>query len=135
MKRLVISIACIVLAPVAAAAGGSFTSLHPEEAIPDPAPQVSAGPYDDFIKRVQERLRALGFDAGPVNGDFGEKTQAALAQFQLSMNLPAGGQLDELTLAHLGVRDYPVAAGASAAPAADLVPTATPERPDEPKAD
>ena len=115
MKRLVISIACIVLAPVAAAAGGSFTSLHPEEAIPDPAPQVSAGPYDDFIKRVQEKLRGLGFDAGPVNGDFGEKTQAALAQFQLSRTIPASGQLDDQTLAELGVARDDAAAGASAA--------------------
>ncbi|HWM44074.1 MAG TPA: peptidoglycan-binding domain-containing protein, partial [Burkholderiales bacterium] len=56
-----------------------------------------------FIGRVQERLRALGFDAGPVNGDFGEKTQAALAQFQLSRAIPASGQLDEQTLAELGV--------------------------------
>ena len=103
MKRLVISIACIVLAPVAAAAGSPFTSLHPEEAIPDPPPQVSAGPYDDFIKRVQEKLRGFGFDAGPVNGDFGEKTQAALAQFQLSRTIPASGQLDDQTLAELGV--------------------------------
>lgn len=117
MKRLVISIACIVLAPVAAAAGGSFTSLHPEEAIPDPAPQVSAGPYDDFIKRVQEKLRGLGFDAGPVNGDFGEKTQAALAQFQLSRTIPASGQLDDQTLAELGViRDEAQAAAGPSAP-------------------
>src|SRR5688572_13826126 len=103
MKRLLISIACIVLTPVAVAAGGAFTSLHPEEAIPDARSQVSAGPYDDFIKRVQEKLRGLGFDAGPVNGDFGEKTQAALAQFQLSRTIPASGQLDDLTLAELGI--------------------------------
>jgi peptidoglycan hydrolase-like protein with peptidoglycan-binding domain len=103
MKRLLISIACIVLAPVAAASGGAFTSLHPEEAIPDPRAQVSVGPHDDFIKQVQAKLRQLGFDAGPVNGDFGEKTQAALAQFQLSRIIPASGQLDDLTLAELGV--------------------------------
>ena len=103
MKRLLILTACAVFAPLAAAAGGAFTSNHPEEAIPDPAPQISAGPYDDFIKRVQAKLRQLGFDAGPVNGDFGEKTQAALAQFQLSRTIPASGQLDDVTLAELGV--------------------------------
>jgi peptidoglycan hydrolase-like protein with peptidoglycan-binding domain len=52
---------------------------------------------------VQERLRELGFDAGPVNGDFGEKTQAALAQFQLSRTIPASGQMDKETRAELGV--------------------------------
>lgn len=35
--------------------------------------------------------------------DFGHKTQAALAQFQLSRAIPAGGQLDEKTLSELGV--------------------------------
>jgi len=53
---------------------------------------------------VQEKLNALGFDAGKPNGDFGAKTQAALAQFQLSRTIPAGGQLDELTLDELGLQ-------------------------------
>jgi peptidoglycan hydrolase-like protein with peptidoglycan-binding domain len=102
MKRL-LSAACAGLVPFGVMAANAFTSLHPEEAIPDPVEQVSAGPYSGFIGKVQEKLRALGFDAGPVNGDFGEKTQAALAQFQLSRAIPASGQLDEQTLAELGV--------------------------------
>jgi peptidoglycan hydrolase-like protein with peptidoglycan-binding domain len=102
MKTLLFA-AFVLFAPMASAAGGAFTSLHPEEAIPDPSERVSSGPHAGFISRVQERLRALGFDAGPVNGDFGTKTQAALAQFQLSRAIPAGGQLDYQTLAELGV--------------------------------
>ena len=53
--------------------------------------------------RMQERLNALGFDAGPPNGAFEGKTQAALAQFQLSRLIPASGQLDDQTLAELGI--------------------------------
>jgi peptidoglycan hydrolase-like protein with peptidoglycan-binding domain len=70
-----------------------------------------------FISEVQEKLRALGFDAGPVNGDFGSKTQAALAQFQLSRTIPASGQLDNETLDELGVKrtDEGAAAGSSTA--------------------
>jgi len=111
-----------MVAPLGALAADAFTSLHPEEALPDPAEQPSPDPYTGFISRVQEGLRALGFDAGPVNGDFGTKTQAALAQFQLSRAIPASGQLDDQTLAELGLRrDNPqdsavAAAGASAAP-------------------
>jgi peptidoglycan hydrolase-like protein with peptidoglycan-binding domain len=117
MRRLLL-IGCLVLAPSAAIAANPFTSLHPEEAIPDPARPVSAGRHDDFIKRVQARLRELGFAAGPVNGDFGEKTQAALAQFQLSRTIPASGQLDDQTLAELGVtRDEPEASAGPSAPA------------------
>jgi peptidoglycan hydrolase-like protein with peptidoglycan-binding domain len=98
----VLAAVLIVAAPLPAAAG-ALTSLHPEEAIPDPPERVSQWAYAGFISRVQEKLRALGFDPGPVNGDFGEKTQAALAQFQLSSAIPASGQLDDQTLAELGV--------------------------------
>jgi peptidoglycan hydrolase-like protein with peptidoglycan-binding domain len=102
MKRALLLV-CMAWAPIAAIAAGPFTSLHPEEAIPDPTEQLAAGAYEDFIKRMQAKLRELGFDAGPVNGDFGFKTQAALAQFQLSRAIPASGQLDDPTLAELGV--------------------------------
>jgi len=119
MKRLLLTV-CAVFSPVTAVAAGPFTSLHPEEAHPDPTEQFAAGPHDGFIRRVQEQLRALGFDAGPVNGNFGEKTQAALAQFQLSRTIPASGQLDDPTLAELGVaRDDAGGAGAGASASAE----------------
>ena len=57
-----------------------------------------------MIEEVQQKLHVLGFDAGPVNGDFGPKTQAALAQFQLSASIPVSGALDRQTLDALGVR-------------------------------
>lgn len=96
MKRLLF---LLLLLPFGSLASG----VHPEEDHPDPVGQASADPYTGFISQVQEKLRELGFDAGPVNGDFGTKTQAALAQFQLSRTIPAGGQLDDLTLKELGV--------------------------------
>jgi peptidoglycan hydrolase-like protein with peptidoglycan-binding domain len=93
-----------LLAPLGALGADPFTSLHPEDAYPDPVGQPSADPYSGFITKVQEKLRELGFDGGPPNGDFGPKTQSALAQFQLSRNVPASGQLDDPTLAELGVQ-------------------------------
>jgi peptidoglycan hydrolase-like protein with peptidoglycan-binding domain len=76
--------------------------------------QVASDPYSDLNKQVQEKLRAQGFYAGPVNGDFGFYTQAALAQFQLSVPLPASGMLDDQTLAALGVElPAPASSGAS----------------------
>ena len=101
MRRLLL---ICLFAPLGSIASGPFTALHPEAHEPDPTAQTSADPYTGFISEVQEKLRALGFDAGPVNGDFGTKTQAALAQFQLSRTIPAGGQLDDLTLQELGVQ-------------------------------
>jgi peptidoglycan hydrolase-like protein with peptidoglycan-binding domain len=79
--------------------------MNPEQAIPDNLPRMtSPGPYDDFIKQVQEKLNELRFDAGPVNGDFGSKTQAALGQFQLAHLLPASGALDDATLRALDIQ-------------------------------
>jgi len=96
--------ALLLAAPLSAAAAGAFTALHPEEAYPDPKGQPSPDAYSGFVSKVQEKLRELGFDAGPVNGDFGAKTQAALGQFQLSRTIPASGQLDNTTLDELGVQ-------------------------------
>jgi peptidoglycan hydrolase-like protein with peptidoglycan-binding domain len=107
------SAALLLGSPVAIAAD-PFTSLHPEEAYPDPEKPISQDQYFGFISQVQEKLRALGFDAGPPNGDFGAKTQAALAQFQLSRTIPASGQLDDQTLAELGVKRDEAQASAAA---------------------
>jgi peptidoglycan hydrolase-like protein with peptidoglycan-binding domain len=113
-------LAILAMTPMAAIAAGPFTSIHPEEAIPDPTGRPSQSPYTGFITQVQQKLQELGFDAGPPNGDFGEKTQAALAQFQLSQTLPVSGQLDDPTLAALGItREVATAsAGASSPPPA-----------------
>ena len=93
-----------LLVPLAAIATSPFTALHPEEAYPNTEPLVTpGGPYDGLIREVQEKLHQQGFDAGQVNGDLSGKTQAALAQFQISRGVPASGQLDDQTLAELGI--------------------------------
>ena len=96
-----------LLAPLAATAATPFTALHPEAAYPDDAPLLTSpdGEYAGLFRQVQEKLHQQGFDAGPVNGDFGAKTQTALAQFQLSRGLPASGSLDEQTRAALELGD------------------------------
>jgi peptidoglycan hydrolase-like protein with peptidoglycan-binding domain len=125
-------VALLLAAPLAALGDSPFTSLHPEEAYPDPQPRVYQHPYTDLVVGMQERLNALGFDAGPPNGDFGAKTQAALAQFQLSRAIPASGQLDDPTLAELGLQRAPsdATAGASAPASPDPAnPSSPPEKP------
>jgi hypothetical protein len=56
------------------------------------------------VWRVQERLQAVGFDPGPVDGAFGPKTRDALRWFQNTKGLLPTGDLDEKTLNALGVR-------------------------------
>jgi len=59
--------------------------------------------YVEFVKRVQVALHQHGFYSGQVDGVDEGRTQAALAQFQLSRNLPASGSMEEQTLKALGV--------------------------------
>lgn len=100
----------LLLALTSAHAGTALSDAHPEEAYPDNLPaMVSPGPYASLIQAVQQKLHERGFDAGPVNGVFGTKTQAALAQFQLAQTLPASGALDDETLQALGVARNTVA--------------------------
>lgn len=87
-----------------ASAGNAVSDNHPEDAYPNTAPPLtSPGPHAGLIEQVQEKLHGLDFDPGPVNGAWTSKTQAALAQFQLSDLLPASGALDAATLRALGV--------------------------------
>jgi peptidoglycan hydrolase-like protein with peptidoglycan-binding domain len=102
--------------PADNSAGATQQTVTPEQAAtPQPAaPQQAADPYIDFNKRVQERLTVLGFYTGPINGDIGPNSQAALAQFQLSVPIPASGALDDQTVAALGLeRSVQASAGAS----------------------
>lgn len=110
--RILFTTSAMVVMPWSGIAADALTSLHPEAAHPDNTRQVSPDRYTELNKQVQQKLRALGFDAGPVNGEFDGKTQAALAQFQLSETLPASGQLDDRTLAALGIEAHaPASAG------------------------
>jgi len=49
------------------------------------------------IQVAQGHLRALGFDAGPVNGIFTPQTQAAVRAFQATYGFPVSGLLDHAT--------------------------------------
>jgi peptidoglycan hydrolase-like protein with peptidoglycan-binding domain len=103
--RQLVAGALLVGAALPALADQPVGAMHPEESIPANAPRMtSPGPYDDFTKQIQQKLIELGFDAGPVNGDFGPKTQAALAQFQQASLLPVSGMPDAMTLLELDLQ-------------------------------
>lgn len=50
------------------------------------------------VLAVQERLKARGFDPGPADGIYGERTAAAVGEFQRSRGLPATGAVDAATV-------------------------------------
>ncbi len=55
-----------------------------------------------LVRDIQRALRRRGFDPGPVDGQLGPKTMAALLRFQRNNNLPEGGLLID-TLQSLGI--------------------------------
>jgi len=60
-------------------------------------PAVIAAHGDWRIGQAQERLKAAGFDPGPIDGVLGPQTRAALRRYQASQRVPATGALDEAT--------------------------------------
>jgi peptidoglycan hydrolase-like protein with peptidoglycan-binding domain len=75
-----------------------------------------ASQSQDTIKQAQEKLSAAGHEV-QADGIMGPKTQAALKEFQEKKGLQASGELDQQTLAALGVSEG--GAGASTGSSAE----------------
>ncbi len=61
------------------------------------------------VKKLQKRLIELGYLTGKADGDFGAKTQTALAAFQATRGLTPTGVADEYTQELLYASDAPTA--------------------------
>jgi N-acetylmuramoyl-L-alanine amidase len=55
----------------------------------------------DDVAELQQRLSALGFDTGRVDGIFGDMTSAALGEFQSNVGLPVDGIAGAATVSEL----------------------------------
>ena len=85
---------------------GRTVRLGHEDDIQSPAQSASASAHPcSNISWVQKRLRALGYDPGPVDGAWGQKTKRALKAFQSVAGLEISGELDTPTCAKLSQED------------------------------
>jgi hypothetical protein len=57
-------------------------------------PKPGYGYLAPLTKEVQVSLNARGYDPGPIDGSWGEKTSQALKQYQQDMGLPVTGWID-----------------------------------------
>ncbi len=57
------------------------------------------------VAQIQNRLNALGFDTGAVDGVLGKRTRNAIEDFRTQYNLPPGVGMDDRFLAVLQARD------------------------------
>ena len=55
------------------------------------------------VRRIQDALLQKGVDPGPIDGDFGSKTAAAVATFQSMRGLISDGMVGPQTAAALGI--------------------------------
>jgi peptidoglycan hydrolase-like protein with peptidoglycan-binding domain len=80
----------------------------------------AAPPASATVRDAQQRLSALGFYNGAVDGVFGPDTRIALERFQRSRGLTVTGDLNPVTASALrsAPPPAPVASGAAAPPAA-----------------
>lgn len=56
------------------------------------------------IQQIQQKLNDQGFNVGAVDGKLGPKTKEALRKFQEKQGIQASGQIDQQTMAALGVQ-------------------------------
>lgn len=60
---------------------------------------------DKQVMHVQKELARRGYNPGPADGHWGALTAAAVRQFQTDEGLTVSGELDEATIAALGLED------------------------------
>jgi hypothetical protein len=84
--------ATLALRPAAeiAAAGTGATATRATTAV-----------VQDPVRAAQQKLNAVGYDAGPVDGIFGPRTKRALIVYQANQGLELTGELDAATRARL----------------------------------
>ncbi len=58
----------------------------------------------DNVLVVQKKLKELGYAPGVPDGIWGQKTEAAVQQYQQDKHLPTTGRLDAETLKRLGLK-------------------------------
>ncbi|QSQ25319.1 peptidoglycan-binding protein [Pyxidicoccus parkwayensis] len=67
-------------------------------------PTLKPGAKGEPVRALQNRLNALGFNAGAADGSFGPKTEAAVKAFQKSRGLTADGVVGPKTWDKLGIK-------------------------------
>lgn len=65
-------------------------------------PTVRKGSSGEAVKMLQKILKDWGYNPGPVDGDFGTKTEKAVKQFQTDLRLEDDGIVGPRTWAMLG---------------------------------
>jgi peptidoglycan hydrolase-like protein with peptidoglycan-binding domain len=68
-------------------------------------PILKKGSTDPAVRDLQEALKILGYDPGPIDGVFGEKTEIAVKKFQEAREIAADGVVGRVTWINIDEAD------------------------------
>ena len=75
----------------------SVMAVTPDPSKPTAEPILRTGSQGDEVKNLQSRLKTLGYYTGEIDGQFGQETRTAVADFQKNNGLAADGLAGEET--------------------------------------
>jgi peptidoglycan hydrolase-like protein with peptidoglycan-binding domain len=84
----------------------TYDDAAAEVAVEEPAVLYAMGRLGmkkTVVKNIQRALKALGINPGPIDGDYGSQTVAAVAAFQATKGLIVDGQVGLQTAKRLKV--------------------------------
>jgi peptidoglycan hydrolase-like protein with peptidoglycan-binding domain len=68
-------------------------------------PVLKKGSHDPAVGDLQQALKALGYDPGPVDGVFGAQTESAVRAFQQAREIVADGVVGRVTWINIDEAD------------------------------
>lgn len=68
-------------------------------------PVLKKGSNDPAVRDLQEALKALAYDPGPLDGFFGAKTEGAVKNFQQARGIAADGVVGRVTWINIDEAD------------------------------
>jgi peptidoglycan hydrolase-like protein with peptidoglycan-binding domain len=68
-------------------------------------PVLKKGSTDPAVRDLQEALKALGYDPGPIDGAFGTRTETAVKAFQQAKEITADGIVGRITWINIDEAD------------------------------
>jgi peptidoglycan hydrolase-like protein with peptidoglycan-binding domain len=100
-RRILIIVVGVLTSALAMAAGEMSTPAAPEtQSRSQPISKTDLTPVE--IRKLQTALNEAGYDAGPVDGVWGGKTDEALRDFKKAKELEPNAVLDDNTILALG---------------------------------
>lgn len=86
----------VVITLIKGSTSGGYYYAPTAAVVPD-MPMLYRGCTGDAVKTLQDKLNALGYNSGSVDGIFGAKTYAAVTAFQKANSLGVDGIVGKLT--------------------------------------